>query len=62
MGAIIIENAKNVTANYTIAAASFSQLAGSGDTTLKGDIAIDTTLKDASPTTDAAGVNINTNN
>ncbi|MCP2729862.1 CHAT domain-containing protein, partial [Limnofasciculus baicalensis] len=52
LGAILIENAGNVTAHSTIAAASISQLSGSGATILSGDIA----------TTAAPGVNINTKN
>ncbi|HBB30324.1 MAG TPA: hypothetical protein DC064_00340, partial [Cyanobacteria bacterium UBA9273] len=50
LGAIIIENAENVSSNSTIAGASFTQLAGSGTTTLNGDIT----------TTAPAGVNITT--
>ncbi|MBD1934572.1 MULTISPECIES: CHAT domain-containing protein [Cyanophyceae] len=52
LGAILIENATDVTANSTIAAASFAQLSGSGTTNLVGDIA----------TTAPAGVNIVANN
>ncbi|MBD1905700.1 CHAT domain-containing protein [Funiculus sociatus GB2-A5] len=52
LGAILIENATDVTANSTIAAASFGQLSGSSTTNLVGDIA----------TTAPAGVNIVANN
>ena len=52
LGAILIENATDVTANSTIAAASFAQLSGSSTTNLAEDIA----------TTAPAGVNIVANN
>ncbi|MBD1926238.1 CHAT domain-containing protein [Trichocoleus sp. FACHB-90] len=52
LGAILIENATDVTANSAIAAASLAQLSGSGTTNLAGDIA----------TTAPAGVNIVANN
>jgi len=51
LGAILIENAKDVRAASTIEAASLRQLAGSGKTTLQGSIT----------TTERPGVNINAN-
>ena len=51
LGAILIENAKDVRAASTIEAASLRQLAGSGKTTLQGSIT----------TTAPASVNINAN-